>query len=126
MLRFRKYPWGNWFCGFVFLTGSVACFILAQEKLLTFKNKGVEPFLLAFMVVAGLIFLWYGRTKSTVFDRKEKAITIRKRNIFCHRRTITKYDLSDLTDVRAVRRGINSGQVRTLHYAIVLEFDDIK
>ena len=126
MLRFRKYPWPNWFCGFVFLAGSIAVLILAEEKILTFQSSGAELGLLAFMIISGLIFLWYGRTKSTVFDRKEKAITIRKRNIFCHRRTITKYDLGDLTDVRAVYRGINSGQVRTLHYAIILEFDNIK
>ena len=34
VLRFRKYPWPHWFCGFLFLGGSLLCIWLAYEKLL--------------------------------------------------------------------------------------------
>ena len=75
------------------------------------------------MIVMGILFLTAGKVKSVIFDRDEKEIIIRKRTITCHCKTITKYRLSDLVDVKAVWRGVNSGSVNTLHYAIILDFD---
>lgn len=51
---------------------------------------------------------------------------MKKRNISCHKRSYTKYKLDDISDVRAVRRGIEAGQVNNVHYAIMVEFDNRK
>ena len=64
-----------------------------------------------------------GKIKSTIFDKKEQTVIIRKRTISCHCRTITAYDLKALRDVRAVWRGLKAGEIDNRHYAIVLEFD---
>lgn len=112
-LRFRKYPWPHWITGFCMWSGFGFIMYMAHERILKFDKKGVEYLLLAFLLICGFAFLWAGRTKSTIFDKKTNSLIIRKRNIFCHRRTITKYNLDEMTDVRAVWRGINSGSVNT-------------
>lgn len=109
LLRFRKYPWGHWFLGLSFWGGAIFVIFMCYENLMHFKKRSVEYALLAFLIICGFAFLWAGRTKSTIFDRATDSLVIRKRNIFCHRRVITKYKLSDLADVRAVWRGINRG-----------------
>ena len=67
--------------------------------------------------------MYAGKIRSTVFDKSKDEIIIRKRNITCHRRTVTKYKLSDLQDVRAVWRGIDQGQVNNEHFAVILDFN---
>lgn len=78
--------------------------------------------LVALMILLGIIFLTTGKIKSTIFDIEKKEIIIRKRTISCHCRTVTKYDMVDLFDVRAVHRGINSRQYNNTHYSIILDF----
>lgn len=75
------------------------------------------------MIGMGVVFLTTGKVKSVIFDLHEKEILIRKRTLTCHCKTITKYEMSDLCDVRAVWRGIHTSSINTLHYCIILEFD---
>lgn len=96
---------------------------MEKENLVTFKKKNHEYILLAFLVIIGMVFLVSGKVKSTIFDKQAKKLTIRKRSITCHCRSITNYALEDLKGLRAVKRGIKQGQVETLHYAIILEFN---
>ena len=65
-----------------------------------------------------------GKIKSTVFDKKNNKLMIRKRNICCHRRSITLYKLDDIIDARVVWRGMKVDAIDTLHYSIMLEFDN--
>ena len=71
-----------------------------------------------------VVFLYSGKIKSTIFDKNNNRLTIRKRNICCHRRSITHYKLDDVIDARAVWRGMKADAVNTVHYSIMLEFDN--
>ena len=122
-MRYRHYPYGFWFLGFGFLSGSVLVLTLVYEDFVKFKKAWHEYVLVLFMIVMGIMFLTTGKVKSVIFDRHEKEIIIRKRTITCHCKTITKYRLDDLCDVRAVWRGVHTGSINTLHYAIILDFD---
>lgn len=122
-MRFRHYPWGFWFLGFGFLSGALLVLTLLYEDFIQFKKAWHEYVLVGGMIVLGILFLTTGKVKSVIFDRYENEIILRKRTITCHCKTITKYNLDDLLDVRAVWRGIYTTQVKTLHYAIILDFD---
>lgn len=63
--------------------------------------------------VLGLFFLWKGKIKHTIFDKRAGTMTIKKRNVFCNKRTITTYRLKDISDVKAVYRGYKAGSVDT-------------
>ena len=70
------------------------------------------------------VFLISGKIKSTIFDRKDNKLMVRKRNICCHRRSVTIYKLDDIVDARIVWRGMKADAIDTLHYSIMLEFDN--
>ena len=71
----------------------------------------------------GVLFLWKGKIKTTVFCRIEGTLTVKKRNLFCDKRTITTYKLKHISDVRAVHRGFNSGGSNTERFFIIIEFE---
>ena len=71
----------------------------------------------------GLLFIWKGKVKTTVFCKIEGTLTVKKRNLFCDKRSITTYRLKNISDVRAVHRGFNSGGSNTERYFIVIEFE---
>jgi hypothetical protein len=123
-LRFRKYPWPFWFIGFAFLAGAIYILHLSLIGKIKFKKSIQEFLILSFMAVMAAVFLYTGKIKSTVFDKKNNQLMIRKRNICCHRRSITLYKLADIVDARAVWRGMKVDAVNTVHYSILLEFDN--
>lgn len=112
-MRFRNYPYAFWFLGFGFLLGAIFVVTLLFEDFIKFKKLWHEYALVAGMMVLGMLFLTSGKIKSVIFDKEAKQVIIRKRTITCHCKTITKFDLKDLYDVRAVWRGINTTQMNT-------------
>ena len=122
-MRFRHYPYAFWFLGFSFLAGAVLVLTLLFEDFFHLKKAWHEYAMVLGMIAMGVLFLTTGKVKSVIFDLSEKEILIRKRTLTCHCKTITKYQMSDLCDVRAVWRGIHTSAINTLHYSIILEFD---
>ena len=108
-IRFRKYPWPYWILATLFLGGAGFIIFMEQENLVKFKKKNHEYILLACLIIVGMAFLVTGKVKSTIFDKKAKKLTIRKRSITCHCRSITNYNLENLKGLRAVKRGIKQG-----------------
>lgn len=106
-LRFRKFPWGNWFLGFTWLGGVVWVLWAANHHLLDFKyHKLLKEYLMIFIcTLLGAFFLWKGKIRHTIFDKRAGTLTIKKRNTFCDKRSIVNYKLSDISDVKAVYRG---------------------
>lgn len=74
------------------------------------------------MLVMSFAFVYTGKIKSTIFDKKDKKLQIRKRNILCCRKSVTNYCLDEVVDVYAVWRGIRSGAVDNQKFSIILEF----
>ena len=77
------------------------------------------------MFIIGGLFIYNGKVKSTTFDKRKDRIFIRKTNILCDKK-VTSYKISDMKSIRAVQRGMNKGQVNTLHYKIIIEFHSQK
>jgi len=71
--------------------------------------------------LVGLLFLWKGKVRTTVFDRRCGTLTVKRRNLCCHKRSIVTYRLKDISDVRAVYRGHESGSVDTRTYMLIVE-----
>ena len=69
---------------------------MANKSIIKFKRTSVEYVLFSFLVVVGLIFLFSGKIKTTEFDMNKGVIQIRKRNLSCHNRSITNYDLKQI------------------------------
>jgi len=94
------------------------------------KSHWISYLIITFMVVIGYLFVINGRVKTTVFDKRTGELSVAKHPLnyylTCCRNTahskLKTYHLSDIRSVRAAQRGINRGQVNTLHYKIVLEF----
>lgn len=106
-LRFRKFPWGHWFIGFTWLIG--VCWIIWEinHDLFRFKYHKIlkEYLMLFFCTIMGLMFLYKGKIRHTIFDKNAGTLTIKKRNTFCDKRSIVTYNLKDISDVKAVYRG---------------------
>lgn len=68
-LRFRKFPWPHWILGAAFLGSAAFILYMVAEDFWTFKKKAHEYFLLGFLLVMGLVFLYTGKIKTTIFDR---------------------------------------------------------
>jgi hypothetical protein len=83
---------------------------MAQRSL--WENKR-DFFILAVCLILGFLFLYKGKVKSTIFDKRSGTLTIKKRNTCCDRRSITTYKLDEIENVRAVYRGYKSGGVDT-------------
>ena len=114
-LRFRKFPWGHWFLGFSFLAGVAWIIYEINYDLFKFKYHKVlkEYLMLVFCSFLGLAFLYKGKIRHTIFDKKAGTMTIKKRNTCCDKRSIVTYKLKDISDVYAVYRGSKQGGVDT-------------
>jgi len=78
--------------------------------------------LLLICLVLGILFLYKGKVKSTIFDKTAGTLTIKKRNTCCDKRSITTYRLEDIDDIRAVHRGYKTGGVDTEKFSILVLF----
>jgi len=114
-----------WIVGLLWILGAAWVIYALKEHLFVFKKHKIlkEYSMLTFCVGLGLLFVYKGKIKTTVFDRRCGTLTIKKRNIFCDRRSIMTYKLKDISRVRAVYRGYKSGGVDTQSYSIIIEFD---
>lgn len=52
----------------------------------------------------GTLFLYYGKIKTTIFDKRRNMIVINSTTTFCDKKVKT-YRLSDMKSVRAAWRG---------------------
>ena len=114
-LRFRKFPWGHWIMGVIWMLGTIWMIYEMYEHLFTFAHyNNVKQYgALSFTFVLGALFIYKGKIKTTVFDKRCGTLTIKKRNICCLKRQITTYKLKEIEDVKAVYRGYKSGGVDT-------------
>ena len=124
-LRFRKFPWGNWFLGGTWLGGVVWLIWAASHDLLDFKyHKVLKEYLMIFIcALAGIFFLYKGKIRHTILDKKAGTLTLKKRNTCCDKRSIVSYKLKDISDVRAVQRGYKRGTVDTESYMCIIEME---
>ena len=114
-LRFRKFPWGHWFMGCMWVFGTLWIMYELWETLnrrTLWENKR-DFFLLFVCLILGLAFLYKGKIKTTVFDKRCGTLTIKKRNTCCDKRSITSYRLDEIENVRAVYRGYKAGGTDT-------------
>ena len=101
--------------GFMWVLGTILVIYEMHENLLHFKHHELlkQYTIMAFTMIMGLVFVYKGKIKTTVFDKRTKTLTIKKRNICCRKRQIITYRLNEIDDVRAVYRGYKSGSVDT-------------
>ena len=69
----------------------------------------------------GIVFCYGGRVEGVVIDRREGVLELRSTSIFCQTNK-KSYELKDVTEIRAVKRGHDGVNFYTLHYAIQAEF----
>lgn len=86
--------------------------------------------IIAFMIGLGYLFIINGRVKTTILDKRTGTLTLSKHPIgyyltCCHNTSSSRvqlYYLEDIESLRIAQRGINRGNVNTLHYKIIVEF----
>ena len=127
-LYLRKIPWPHWIMGVLFVAGFVFSLYVVHEELIDIhfdkglgRNELISVALMIFLLVMGLLFIYSGKVRTMIFDKRSDAIIIYKTRVTCARK-MKVYRLSDLKRVRAAERGYERGQVNTLHYVIVLTF----
>lgn len=103
-LRFRKFPWPLWIMGLMWMCGTIWIIYEIGMDRLKFREWKIlkEYSILAFTFIMGFLFCYKGKTRTINFDKIEDSLTVKKRNIFCDKRSIVTYRLRDITDVRAV------------------------
>ena len=109
----------------MWMLGTIWMIYEMYEHLFTFAhyNNLKQYGALSFTFVMGILFVYKGKIKTTVFDKRCGTLTIKKRNICCRKRQITTYKLKDIENVKAVYRGYKSGGVDTQEYSIIVEFE---
>lgn len=138
-IRFRKLPIPFWLVGFLFWLGAFLCLYLihiySEENgaplFVIREGKHLVSYsIIVFMLVLGYLFIINGRVKTTILDKRTGTLIIAKHPIgyyltCCRNLNSSKvklYHLEDITNVRAAQRGINKGNINTLHYKIVIDF----
>ena len=71
-LRFRKYPWPFWLIGGMFANGVLFLVYLELTNQIKIKNTLTEVLIISFMLIMAFAFIYTGKIKSTIFDKKEK------------------------------------------------------
>lgn len=123
-LRFRTFPWMHWIIGGLWFVGIAWVCIAHGKDLLNLKTNHLTVYsFLLFAFVIGFLFLYTGKIRSTIFDRREFTVTLKKRNTCCDRRSIVTYNLAMLSDIRAVNRTKKIGGQEHRSYYIVMEFE---
>ena len=124
-MRFRKFPWGHWFLGTTWLGGVIWIIWLINHDLLDFKYHKIlkEYMMILVSSILGFFFLYKGKIRHTIFDKKAGTLTIKKRNTCCDKRSIVSYKLKDISDVKAVYRGYKQGTVDTQTYMCIVEME---
>lgn len=74
-------------------------------------------------MLLGVIFLIGGKIDSVVIDKEKCFLELHKRSIICLN-TKKCFDLSRVTNIRAVKKGHDGVNFYTLHYVIQAEFKD--
>ena len=69
----------------------------------------------------GLIFLYGGKVESIILDKPRGVLEIQKRSIICLKNK-RGYDLTQVENVRCVKKGHDGFNFYTLHYVIQAEF----
>ena len=69
------------------------------------------------VLVLGLVFCYGGKVEGVMIDKREAILELRSTNIFCRTKK-TPYDLKDVTEIRAVKKGHDGVNFYTLHYTI--------
>ena len=60
VLRFRKYPWPQWFLGLAALAGAVFIIFMCYENVIKFKKRWFEYALLTFLLVLSFALVYSG------------------------------------------------------------------
>ena len=69
----------------------------------------------------GLVFLYGGKVESVVIDNDKCFLELHNRSIICLNRKRV-FDLSRISNIRAVKKGHDGVNFYTLHYVIQAEF----
>lgn len=85
------------------------------------------------MLVLGYLFIINGYVRTTIFDKRAGIIQISKHPIqyylsCCRNKEYSKikvYPMEDISNIRAAMRGIHKGNVNTIHYKIVIDFENL-
>jgi hypothetical protein len=85
------------------------------------------------MIVLGYLFIINGFVRTTIFDKRSGTIQLSKHPIqyylsCCKNKRSSKikvYPMEDIVNVRAVMRGLQKGNVNTLHYKIIIDFESL-
>ena len=71
--------------------------------------------------ILGIVFLYGGKVESVVIDKEKRFLELHKRSIICLNRKRV-FDLSRVSNIRAVKKGHDGVNFYTLHYVIQAEF----
>mmetsp|Transcript_26438 Transcript_26438/g.25587 ORF Transcript_26438/g.25587 Transcript_26438/m.25587 type:complete len:137 (+) Transcript_26438:132-542(+) len=123
-LMFRKIPWPFWIMGSLFWAGAIFVIYIISEEIMVYKgvNQLYSYGLLMFMMGLGSLFIYSGKLKTTIFDKRKNMLIITKTLVTLNR-TVKIYKLSEIKGVKAVERGYEKGQVNTRHFKIAIDFN---
>ena len=71
--------------------------------------------------ILGIIFLYGGKVESVIIDKDKCFLELHKRSIICLNNKRV-FDLSRVSNIRAVKKGHDGVNFYTLHYVIQAEF----
>ena len=128
---FKKYPHGVWiFWGFCFIVsfwmlyhftyGSIVHEFPEVAKFGYRIAKWWEYFCCSVVFFLGILFLSAGKIEYIEFNKALGVLSVRKIALLWKdsRRT---YPLSDITDIKVMKRGMKTKHQDTLHYVVIVE-----
>lgn len=73
------------------------------------------------LMLLAISFLFAGKVESVIFDKQKKQLQLWSTTLIC-RKEVRIYPLSQISGVKAYKRGHNGVNVYTLHYKLMVEF----
>ena len=114
----------HWIIGGLWYAGLAWVAISHGKELFNLKSNHLTVYsFLFFALVIGFLFLYTGKIRSVIFDRREFTVTLKKRNTCCDRRSIVTYNLAMLSDIKAVNRTKKIGGQDHRTFYILMEFE---
>ena len=68
--------------------------------------------------------MYAGKVESVIFDRNKSVFQICKTSVIC-RQTTKSFRLSDIAQVKGIKKGHSGVNVYTMHYKIIVEFQNM-
>lgn len=119
--KFRKLPYLSWVVGLILIAAGTIMLAISLNIFLglSWNLLWIIP-VSALLIISGFLFLILAKIEYTIFDKPNDKFKWYKINCICQK-TERSCNLSDVKNVKVIKRGFKTKQQSTIHYKVAIE-----